>query len=206
MTKKSCRGGVVAFAVLAARSFGRDPRRTRDHRIYRPQVSLASISRSDNPYSGVSPPSQQHENRARFAPMTSFANTPYWTDLNDLTNMVPMPPLLRLGAWLRLEKSLNTLLSLQDELYFITGPLFLATGALSAKSAASEVNPAAYFKVAVDESGYAVFVFREDLEQSALYCDQRSPLDRIEQMSGLVLLPDIRNNQSSSLQARLGCH
>ena len=77
--------------------------------------------------------------------MTSFANTPYWTDLNDLTNMVPMPPLLRLGAWLRLEKSLNTLLSLQDELYFITGPLFLVTGALSAKSAASEVNPAAYF-------------------------------------------------------------
>jgi hypothetical protein len=60
--------------------------------------------------------------------------------------------------------------------------------------------------VAADESGYAVFVFREDLEQSALYCDQRSPLDRTEQMRGLVLLPDIRNNQSSSLQARLGCH
>jgi DNA/RNA endonuclease G (NUC1) len=68
--------------------------------------------------------------------MTSFANTPYWTDLNDLTNMVPMPPLLRLDAWLRLEKSLNTLLSLQDELYFITGPLFLV-----------KVNAVLYFRV-----------------------------------------------------------
>jgi hypothetical protein len=84
--------------------------------------------------------------------------------------------------------------------------LFLVTGALSANSAASEVNPAAYFKVAVDESGYAAFVFREDLEQSALYCDHRIPLDQIEQISGLVLLPDIINNQSSSLQAKPGCH
>ena len=65
------------------------------------QVSLAGISQSNNPYSGISPPRQQHENRARFAPITSFANTPYCTDLNDLTNMVPMSPLLRLCAWLR---------------------------------------------------------------------------------------------------------
>jgi regulator of protease activity HflC (stomatin/prohibitin superfamily) len=50
--------------------------------------------------------------------------------------MVPMPPLLRLDAWLRLEKSLNTLLSLQDELYFITGPLFLV-----------KVNAVLYFRV-----------------------------------------------------------
>jgi len=170
------------------------------------QVSLASISQSDNPYSGISPPTQQHENRARFAPITSFANTPYWADLNNLTNMVPMPPLLRLGAWLRLEQSLNTLLSLEDELYVITGPLFLITGALSANSAAAGFNPAAYFKVVVDKSGYAAFVFREDLEQSAAYCDQRSPLDQIEQMSGLILLPGIKNNQSSSLQAKLSCH
>jgi endonuclease G len=52
-----------------------------------------------------------------------FSNTPYWTDLNNLTNMVSMPSLLRLAAWLRLEQSLNTLLSLRDELYVITGAL-----------------------------------------------------------------------------------
>jgi DNA/RNA endonuclease G (NUC1) len=170
------------------------------------QVSLAGISQSNNPYSGISPPRQQHENRARFAPITSFANTPYWTDLNNLTNMVPMPPPLRLGAWLSLEQSLNTLLSFEDELYVITGPLFLITEPLSASFAATDFNPAAYFKVVVDKSGYAAFVFREGLGQSALYCDQRSPIHQIEKMSGLVLLPGIENNESSSLQTKLGCH
>lgn len=170
------------------------------------QVSLASISQGDNPYAGISTPPIQHENRARFAPITSFANTPYWTDLNNLTNMVPMPPTLRLGAWLRLEQSLNTLLSVEDELYVITGPLFLITEPLSTSSAPTDINPAAYFKVVVDKSGYAAFVFREDLGQSAAYCDQISPLHQIEQMSGLVLLPGITNNESSSLLTKLGCH
>lgn len=170
------------------------------------QVSLASISQSDNPYAGISQPTLQQENRARLAPITSFANTPYWADLNNLTNMVPMPPPLRLGAWLRLEQALNTLLSAEDELYVITGPLFLITEPLSTSSAAANFNPAAYFKVVVDESGYTAFVFREDLEQSASYCNQLSPIHQIEQMSGLVLLPGIINNESSSLQTKLGCH
>lgn len=170
------------------------------------QVSLASISQSDNPYGGGTPPPQQPENRARFAPITSFANTPYWRDLNNLTNMVPMPPPLRLGAWLRLEQSLNTLLALEDELYVITGPLYLITEPLSINSAAAEFNPAAYFKVVVDESGYAAFVFREDLAQSAAYCDQQSPLQQIEQVSGLVLFPGIKHGESAPLKSKLGCH
>jgi DNA/RNA endonuclease G (NUC1) len=169
------------------------------------QVSLASISQSDNPYAGISQPTLEKENRARLAPITSFANTPYWTDLNNLTNMVPMPPPLRLGAWLRLEQALNTLLSVENELYIIAGPLFLITDPLSTSSAAADSSPAAYFKVVVDESGYMAFVFREGLEQSASYCDQLSPLHQIEQMSGLNLLPAIKNSVSSSLQAKLGC-
>jgi len=40
-------------------------------------LSLVSISQIDNPYSGISPSAQQHENPAWFAPTTSFANTPY---------------------------------------------------------------------------------------------------------------------------------
>lgn len=169
------------------------------------QVSLASISQGDNPYAGINSQPVQQEHRARFAPITSFANTPYWSDLNNLTNMVPMPPPLRLGAWLRLEQSLNTLVSLDDELYVIAGPLFLITEPLSRSSVVADLNPAAYFKVVVDESGYVAFVFREDLEQSDDYCDQRSPLHQIEQMSGLMLLPGIGTKESSTLQAKLGC-
>ncbi|GIT59685.1 MAG: hypothetical protein Ct9H300mP19_16330 [Dehalococcoidia bacterium] len=32
---------------------------------------------------------EQVEESARLAPMTSFANTPYWNDLNNLTNFGP---------------------------------------------------------------------------------------------------------------------
>jgi len=45
------------------------------------------------------------------------------------------------------------------------------------------------FKVVVDKSDHAVFVVREYLEQSAANCDQRSPLDQIKKMKGLVLSP-----------------
>lgn len=169
------------------------------------QVSLASISQGDNPYAGISPPTPQRENRARLAPITSFANTPYWSDLNNLTNMVPMPPPLRLGAWLRLEQALNTLVAEEDELYVISGPLFLITEALSTNSAATDFNPAAYFKVVVGESGYTAFVFREDLPQSASFCDQLSLLNQIEQMSGLNLLPGAKIIESQALKSKLGC-
>ncbi|MFK7864151.1 MAG: DNA/RNA non-specific endonuclease [Pseudohongiellaceae bacterium] len=170
------------------------------------QISLASISQRDNPYAGVNPPSPKAEDRARLAPITSFANTPYWSDLNNLSNMVPMPAALRLGAWLRLEQALNSLVTKSGELYVVTGPLFLITESLSSTSASNSFTPAAYYKLVVAEEGFAAFVFNENLQQHVSYCDQQSPLEQIEKMSGLTLLPDDQYFESPALLEQLGCN
>ena len=70
---------------------------------------------SNNSYAGISELPEQKDQSARLAPMTSFSNTPYWSDVNNLSNMVPMPQSLRLGPWLQLER-LNELVKRKEEL------------------------------------------------------------------------------------------
>lgn len=200
----------VGVASLLSRSWQPDRlvKNNRDLEIMEStesRISLASISQQENPYGGVSPPPKTTEDRARLAPITAFANTPYWSDLNNLSNMVPMPASIRLGPWLRLEQALNTLVATESELYVVAGPLFLITQSLNGTSAASSFNPAAYFKVVVSNEGYAAFVFNEGLQQQASYCDQKTPLDQVETMSGLTLLPDRDFIESSQLLELLGC-
>ena len=88
-------------------------------------LRLAEIAVSNNPYAGIGELPEENDESARLAPITSFANTPYWSDLNNVTNMVPMPKSLRLGPWLHLEQSLNGLVAKTKELQVISGPLFL---------------------------------------------------------------------------------
>lgn len=169
------------------------------------QISLASISVQENPYAGMQEPPSQQEDRARLAPITAFANTPYWSDLNNLSNMVPMPRELRLGPWLRLEQSLNGLAQRQSELNVIAGPLFLITSQLDSSAAALDINPSAYFKIVTRGDEAVAFVFREDLSQHASICEQQIDVTDIEQMSGLSFYPDKQVIASKQLAADIGC-
>ncbi len=169
------------------------------------EISLASIAVNDNPYGGINTPAPDKEDRARLAPITSFANTPYWADLNNLSNMVPMPSDLRLGSWLRLEQALNTLAAKRGEVYVVSGPLFLITEPLSSNNLAAALNPAAYFKVVTSGEEMAVFVFPNTLSQAESYCGHTSTLSDLETMSGLNVLPNKKYKVSRALLAELGC-
>jgi|TARA_B100000315_G_C14508815_1_gene555963 hypothetical protein len=168
-------------------------------------LTLAEISASNNLYAGMSAPTLAQEYSARLAPMTSFANTPYWPDLNKLSNMVIMPSSLRLGAWLQLEQALNRLARSKDTLHVVTGPLFLITEPLSTSVSAMQ-KPVAFFKVVVDRSYYAVFVFSAELQPHDSFCDQTAVLDQLERMSSLTLFPGRKLKQSNQLLAELGCN
>lgn len=164
-----------------------------------------SIQRNNNPYGGGAAERVKPEDRARLAPITSFANTPYWSDLNNFSNMVPMPATLRLGSWLRLEQRLNQIVSEENDAYVIAGPLFLVN-ILSLSPSPSDLDPAAYFKLVSDESGVVAFLFPKDLEQSASYCAQKVSLSEIEEMAGLDFFPGQRSMaESPTLAASLGC-
>lgn len=170
------------------------------------ELSLTEIATSnDNPYAAMAAPDVEPEQRARLAPMTSFANTPYWSDLNNLSNMVPMPSPLRLGPWLRLEQRLNRLAIEREELFVITGPLYIISN-LSLAPNSAELNPAAYYKIVSDDTGLVAFAFPNDLKQHQSLCNQRVDYREIESMSGLTLFPQqSRIDESESLLEALGC-
>lgn len=169
-----------------------------------PETVLAEISTSINPY-GQAEPVRDNDERVRLTPMSSFANTPFWPELNNLSNMLPMPAPLRLGGWLRLEQALNELVARKDDLFVIAGPLFLITQPLSTSNSSASLNPAAYFKIVVGESGTATFVFPEGLAQHGHFCEQLAPLDQLENMSGLEFFPGRDLSESTQLISNLGC-
>ena len=168
------------------------------------ELRLAEIAVSNNPYVGIGELPEQQEQSARLAPMTSFSNTPYWSDVNNLTNMVPMPQPLRLGPWLQLEQKLNELVSKSGELHVITGPLFLI-GALSSSPGPAAAEPAAYYKIVVKNDELAVFVLPKDLGQFDSYCDQTVNLDDLQRMVSIDFFPGRGMQSSSELLTQLNC-
>ena len=167
--------------------------------------SLAEISSSGNPYGGFNERLGNVKERARLAPMTSFAKTPYWRELNNLSNMVSMPTPLRRGPWLQLEQTLNQIVSEENSLGVISGPLFLINQPLSTTINSANLNPAAYFKVIVADSGIVAFVFSQDVSQANRFCEHQADLEQIELMSSLDLFPEGNPVLSTQLLSELGC-
>lgn len=132
--------------------------------------------------------------RGRLAPMTSFAGTPYWDELNYLSNMAPLPVDLRTGSWARLEQAINALARREGEVFVLTGPLLHVNDAID--------TPRAYFKVVRRGDRIAAFVFAADLPPHADYCDQGSSVAQIETATGLILFP---GQQDDFAQLGLGC-
>ena len=159
---------------------------------------------SVSPYGGVNEAPVDREDRARLAPMTSFAKTPFWPELNNVSNMVPMPGNLRKGPWLQLEQTLNRHVQRHDAVNVVSGPLYII-GQLSTNLSRSQLNPAAYFKVVISGDQAATFVFPHDMAQYDHFCNARASLSDVEAMSGLQLAPGRKLAGSSSLYASLGC-
>ena len=135
--------------------------------------------------------------------MTSFANTPYWSELNNLSNMAPIPTSLRVGAWARLEQAVNELAAEIGDLYVVSGPLY-ESGATQTQPDGT-ILPSAYFKLISSENRYAAFVFDHDIPQQANFCEQLDSLQWIEQTTGLTLFPVSSAQRSADLAAELGC-
>jgi len=142
------------------------------------------------------------EDRGRLVPMTSFAATSYWSDLNLLSIMSLMKSDLRLESWARLDQAINEQVAQGGELTVIAGPVYeLAGGRVS-----GEVLPVAFFKVVANDQGrLAAFLFDQDLPVHAHHCDQLSDLATVQNRTGLQLFPAAEDWPTGSLADRLGC-
>ena len=139
------------------------------------------------------------EDRGRLAPMTSFAGTPYWDELNYLSNMAPIPQGLRAGSWSRLDQAVNALVASTGSLYVVSGPLYAGSGLRS------DLEPSHFFKLVSNGEWVAAFRFPVSAPIHADYCAYTSSLEQIERESGLALLPAVEAADESQLFNLLNC-
>lgn len=142
------------------------------------------------------------EDQGRLVPMSSFAGTPYWSELNFLSNMAALQFKLRAGSWSRLDQAINALADKIGEVYVVSGPIYRERGEEMSESAA---KPSAYFKVISTPDSLSAFIFDSDVRQHVSFCDQVSTLDLIEHATGLTLFPQRVNGITDTLHAQLTC-
>ncbi len=143
------------------------------------------------------------DDRGRLTPMTSFAGTPYWDDLNYLSNMAPLPSDLRLGAWSRLDQAINGLSLSDSPIYVVSGPVYRSSVFDLEKH--YEEPPERYFKIATTAKAYAAFVFEAELPIHSDYCSQIETIDEIQKLIDVSIFPDLKSMLVPDLFASLGC-
>jgi endonuclease G len=142
------------------------------------------------------------EDQGRLVPMSSFAGTPYWSELNFLSNMAALPFELRAGSWSRLDQAINELADKIGEVYVISGPIYNGHEKEMIESA---VKPSAYFKVISTPESLSAFIFDRNVRQHVSFCDQVSTLELIEAATGLTFFPQRENAIAVTLHAQLTC-
>jgi len=142
------------------------------------------------------------EDQGRLVPMSSFAGTPYWSELNFLSNMAALPFEMRAGSWSRLDQAINELADKIGEVYVISGPIYSGHGKEMSEGA---VKPSAYFKVISTSESLSAFIFDSNVRQHVSFCDQVSNLELIEAATGLTLFPQREKSIAATLHAQLTC-
>lgn len=144
------------------------------------------------------------EDQGRLVPMSSFAGTPYWSELNFLSNLAALPFELRAGSWSRLDQAINALADKIGEVYVVSGPIYRESqeGEQGGEGAA---KPSAYFKVISTPESLSAFIFDSDVRQHVNFCDQLSTLELVEDATGLTLYPQRDSAFADTLHAQLTC-
>lgn len=143
------------------------------------------------------------------APLVSFAGTPFWLEVNYLTNMVPRSSELNRGSWYGLEWAVRNLANRSEGVYVITGPIYdadFAASDLTLDTDSPHRIPTGFYKVIVDSEGYAgAFTFPQDLPFHIHHCDRLTSIEEVERLSGLDLFPELPQLPLGDLSERLGC-
>jgi endonuclease G len=187
---------VTAGSIGVATNLSREP-------LPDPYIS-DTLSQDDYSNNAEGPSLQQNS----FAPMVSFAGTPFWNDVNYLTNMVPRNSDLSRGSWYGLEWAVRNLANRTDALYVVTGPIYDSSRPQQAlESNLSHAVPSGFFKVVATSAGQiAAFTFDQELPFHVHHCEQLTTLEEVEQITGLDLFPEATDWPRGDLSSRLGCY
>ena len=146
--------------------------------------------------------------RSAFVPMVSFAGTPYWNDINYLTNMVARSSALNRGAWYGLEWAVRNLVNREGPIYVLTGPIFRSDSEpRQLPTNKPHRVPDAFYKILVSEQGSnSAFIFEQDSPIHIHHCQRLSSVEEIEELTGLDFFPDLGQLPNENLEQGLGCN
>jgi endonuclease G len=151
---------------------------------------------------------QLKTDRGHQAPLASFAGTIFWRSTNILSNITPQKSALNQGPWVALESAVRDAAYNRKEVYVVTGPLYDPNENQMTLPDADETHmvPTGYFKVVASDSGaLTAFIFDQDTDRNANYCDHIKPLSDVETASGLDLFPKEPTWPTRNLNKALGC-
>ncbi|MAM48441.1 MAG: hypothetical protein CMP90_05785, partial [Gammaproteobacteria bacterium] len=113
--------------------------------------------------------------RSQYVPIVDFAGTPYWNEVNYLTNSVAQTKGLAQGAWNGLDWAVRNLVNREGEAYVLTGPIFKTEPTVSNLPAdAPHRVPDAFFKIIITRGLGAAFMLEQDSPIYLHHCEQRT--------------------------------
>jgi len=142
--------------------------------------------------------------RGHQAPLASFAGSPYWYELNYLSNITPQSKSLNQGAWKELEEAVRDAARFRDSMFVITGPIYDGSSHTMPKADEEHRLPNKYFKIVSDQKGNSVaFIMTQGEDRNLDYCSRVATVSKVEERVEFSLPTSLRD--SELLVKRLGC-
>ncbi|MCI5107048.1 MAG: DNA/RNA non-specific endonuclease [Pseudomonadales bacterium] len=144
---------------------------------------------------------------AHYAPLVNFAGTPYWDDVNFLSNAVARSASLSQGAWYGLNWAVRNLVNREAEVYVLTGPLYdQDQPGIRLPIDKPHRIPDGFYKLVVTPQGEAAgFRFSQDTSAGIHHCNLRASIAELEAATGLRFFPGRNRPLSETLYSSLGC-
>ena len=140
-------------------------------------------------------------------PLADFAGTPYWNEVNYLTNTVARTSSLDQGAWYGLDWSIRNLVNRSGGVFVLAGPIYDST--VDAKSLLTDNPhrvPDRFFKIIITEQGQtASFIMSQEAPVHLHHCEMQSSIAEIEALTQLDLFPLIPQSLEETAFEDLGC-
>lgn len=151
---------------------------------------------------------EQGLERSLLVPLISFAGTPYWNEVNYLTNVSARKTSLTRGAWYSLEWAVRNLVNKEDGLYVLAGPVYKLGEERDTRSSEGfipGVAQAFYKIVSTDQGHISAYLFDQNTPIHSHHCQHVVSIDRLEALTGLDFFPENSQWPVASLGERLGC-
>ncbi|MFV2058960.1 MAG: DNA/RNA non-specific endonuclease [Thiohalomonadales bacterium] len=151
-------------------------------------------------------------------PFASFAGTPYWKDIEYLSNIVPVVSEIASGAWSDIEKKERELVSRPETvaIYVMAGTIFEDAQPSLPNADETHIIPSGLWKIiSVKQAGKiktASFLLSQKDNRHSDYCSLLTSIDIIEERTGLNFFHELNFIEQAlieqtmpSLRSEIGC-